>query len=54
MVHMFLCLQNGFGHSEHFLQSRGDITLHFVSVACWGVGGERKNKGEREREEESL
>jgi len=51
---MFLCFQNGFGHREHFLQSRGDITLHFESVACWGGEGEWKNKGEREREKENL
>lgn len=52
MVHMFLCSQNGFGYREHFLQSRGGITLHIVSVACWGMEGEWKNKGERESEKE--
>jgi hypothetical protein len=47
---MFLYFKNGFGHREHFLPGRGDITLHFVSVACWGGEGEWKNKGEREKE----
>jgi hypothetical protein len=51
---MFLCFKNGFGHREHFLHSRGDITLHFVSVACWGGEGEWKNKGESEREKGEL